>query len=115
MFQKTVKASMLRSELGLACSQEYKLDRGGQWTTRERVAYVNKTAFGNGHVSAAIVGAPGGIFTTESLNASQNLFAPAVDLSYQSPGHLLLSLTYEGEFGSGYTSNSVIGKLGWAF
>ena len=115
MFQKSINASMLRSELGLSCMQEYELASGGQLVSRETVAYVNKTPFGTGSTTAAIVGAPGGTFTAETLNSSLNLVSPAIELFYQAPNHVTLSLTYEGEFGSGYRSNSVIGNLGWAF
>jgi uncharacterized protein with beta-barrel porin domain len=115
MHQTSQTSSLLRSELGAACIQTHRFDGGGIFIAREQLSYVNKKTFNTGNVQAQIVGAPGGFFTVETLTGLQNLVAPGVELFYQTASRFFVSGTYEGEFGSGYTANGFLIKLGKTF
>jgi uncharacterized protein with beta-barrel porin domain len=115
MNQKGNDSSLLRSELGAASFQTFNQENGSIFVIKEKLSYVNKKTFGTGSATAAILGAPGGLFNVETLTGLQNLVAPALELFYQTASNVFVSATYEGEFGSGYTSNSVLAKIGKAF
>jgi uncharacterized protein with beta-barrel porin domain len=115
MSQKAHTSSLLRSEVGLAAFQTHTACNGGLFVIREKLSYVNKKPFHSGRVTAAIVGAPGGSFTVETLTGTQNMVSPGLELYYQTPSDVFISATYEGEFGSGYRSNSILAKIGKAF
>ncbi len=116
MRQKSLTSTLMRTELGFSLYQAHRFYSGALFIARESASYVYKKPFdGNGQVAAAIVGAPGGIFTVETLTVSQDLFAPGLELFYRTRGGTFGSLTYEGEFGSGFWSNTVIAKAGKEF
>jgi uncharacterized protein with beta-barrel porin domain len=116
MTQKAHTSSLLRSEAGLACYQTRKFSNGGVFIAKEYLSYVNQTPCGgNGHVSAAIVGAPGGTFTVVTLTETQNLASPGFELLYRSREAAFASLAYEGQFGTQYWSNTIVLKAGKEF
>ncbi len=116
MHQRSQTTTLMRTELGFSAYQTHKFSNGALLIARESASYVYKKPFdGNGQVAVAIVGAPGGIFTVETLTVSQDLFAPGLELFYRTRGGTFGSLTYEGEFGSGFWSNTVIAKAGKEF
>jgi outer membrane autotransporter protein len=115
MHQSSDTNSFLRSEGGLAAIQTCKKDAGGFFLARESVSYVNKKPFGLGKTQAAIVGAPGGFFTVETLTDMQNLVSATAELAYETANQTAISLLYEGEFGSGFISNSLLAKLSTSF
>lgn len=114
MHQDSQRSSMLRSEVGLASFQVCNVGSGGMVVFREKLSYVNKAPFQTGKVTAAIVGEPGS-FTVETFTTNQSLVAPGFELFFRSRGGFFASANYEGEFGSGYRSNSVFAKLGVEF
>lgn len=107
MHQKAHNSSLLRSEIGLSCFQMHVGSKDDHLVVREQLSYVNKKMFKTGRVQAAIVGAPGGTFVVESLTKTQNLIAPGLEIFYQTRYKSSISLTYEGEFGSGYRANNI--------
>jgi len=116
MHQNAQTTLLMRTELGLSAYQTRKFSNGALLIVRESASYVYKKPFGrNGHITAAIVGAPGGTFFVETLTNSQNLFAPGLEAFYRTRGGAFASLTYEGEFGSGFWSNTLILKAGKEF
>lgn len=104
---------MLRTEAGFNgyVTRSY---QGGVFIARGKVSYVYKKPHHVGQVNAAIVGAPGS-FTVESFTSAQNLVSPSLELFWQSKWGGYLSVTYDGEYGSGYTSNQFYGTLGIYF
>jgi outer membrane autotransporter protein len=115
MRQKANTSSLLRSEVGLAAYQTHTSCGGAMLIVKEKLSYVNKKTFHTGRATAAIVGAPGGTFTVDTFTGLQNLISPGLEIFYQTASNVFMSAAYEGEFGSGYRSNSVIAKLGKAF
>ncbi len=116
MHQKSQTSLLMRTELGVSAYQTWKFRNAALLIVRESASYVYKKPFGsNGQVTAAIVGAPGGSFTVETLTNSQDLFAPGLEAFYRTRNGVFASLTYEGEFGSGFWSNTVIAKAGKEF
>lgn len=108
-------SALLRSEAGVTLRQQKILEEGGEFFAEESIAYVNKQPFGTSNIQAAIVGTPGGFFNFTTLNTNQSLFSPTVSLTYASKKGVAFSLSYEGEFGSGYLSNSITGRLSLSF
>ena len=106
-------SSMLRSEAGLNVYQNLNFS-WGIIAFREKISYVNKKLFGVGRLTAAVVGAPG-FFTVEALGPAQNLVSPAFEFFVKGANGWFGSLSYEGEFGSRYLSNTIFGKLGKYF
>ncbi len=116
MQQQGRTGSLLRSEIGLSCYQSLCFIDRGVFIARESLSYVNQTPFwNNGFVTAAILGAPGGVFTVETLTATQNLIAPGLELFYQSKRGPFVSLTYEGEFSGLFWNQTAIIKGGLEF
>lgn len=113
MHQRHRTSSMLRSEVGMNGYESWK-GNWGVFILRETLSYVNKKPFNTGKIRASIVGAPGS-FTVESFTKAQNLFSPALEVFYRATNGGFCSLTYEGEYGSGYSSNEVIGEVGIFF
>ncbi len=111
MHQKAHNSSLLRSEIGLSCFQMHVGSKDNHLVVREQLSYVNKKMFKTGQVQAAIVGAPGGTFVVESLTKTQNLIAPGLEIFYHTRHKSSISLTYEGEFGSGYRANNITLKF----
>lgn len=107
-------SSMLRTEAGLnGC---YSNSYGwGSFLFRSKASYVNKSPRKTGTMNASIVGSPQGGFTVEAFTENQNLFSPSVEFFFLSKRGGYLSILYDGEFGSGYRSNEVLGKLGIYF
>jgi len=106
--------SMLRSQGGMNCYQTW----DGTWGTLvllESLSYVNRSGFGIGQMNnVAFIGADNG-FSVVSFTKTQNLVAPAAEISYRGRRNGTFSLSYQGEFGSGYKSNAVLVKFGKLF
>ncbi len=113
MEQKGKTSSMLRSEVGVYTYQQFQGDFG-RIVLREGASYVNKKPFNVGKITAALVVAGGG-FLVDSFEGTQNLFAPSLELFYRSNGDVFTGLTYYGEFGSGYVSNTGQAQVGMNF
>jgi uncharacterized protein with beta-barrel porin domain len=106
-------SSMLRSEVGLNSYQT----RHGDWglcIVKESLSYVNKVPFSTGKTPAAIIGASGN-FTVENFTATQNLISPSAEIFFSSRKGAFISVSYEGEFGSGYRTNQILLRIGHYF
>jgi len=111
MSQKSHVSSMLQSQVGLRFYQAF--ERGCSiFGIREMGSYINRLPFGTGTVTATIAGAFDAM-TLRSLTHVQNLGAVTVDLFAQigQRRQVTLTLGYEGEYGSSYTSNEVIASV----
>lgn len=106
-------SSMLRLETGL---NGYKTTTytWGIFIAQAKLSYIYKNPHNVGHIKAAIVNAPAS-FVAEAFTANQSLFSPAIELFWQTNWNGYASISYDGEFGSGYTSNQFYGKIGYAF
>ncbi len=104
---------MLRLETGL---NGYKTTTysWGVFIAQAKLSYVYKKPHHVGHLNAAIVSAPAS-FVVEAFTAEQNLVSPAIELFWQTNWNGFASISYDGEFGSGYSSNQFYGKLGYSF
>ncbi len=107
-------SSILRSEAGVHLYQTWN-QCSGTWILKESVAYINKQPFNVGSMTASIVGAPGS-FSLNSFENNQSLFTPGIEILYRSnEQRAMVSLSYDGEFGSGYISNEVQLRIGKYF
>ncbi len=104
---------MLRLETGLN-GYNTSIHSWGIFIVQGKLSYVYKKPHHVGHINAAIVGAPGS-FVVETLTSHQSLFSPAIELYWQAHWNIYGSISYDGEFGSGYTSNQFYGKIGYSF
>lgn len=113
MHVRSQTSSMFRSVLGVNFYEE--IER--QWgicAARQALSYVYQKPFSVGKVSSFIVGQPGS-FTVETFLHAQHLFSPVAEFFLQRNNGLFGSVTYVGEFGSGYFANEVLGKIGFIF
>lgn len=106
-------SSMLQSEAGVMLYFTKTYEKS-TWTLWDKVSYINRAPFGTGTMTANLVGFPGS-FSLASLNANQSLFSESIELLWQSHKGAYGSLQYEGEFGSGWMSNQIIGTIGKQF
>ncbi len=106
-------SAMFRTELGLNFYEKLEWETG-ILIARQAVSYINKEPFSVGDVNAVIVGQPGS-FTVETFQGTQHLFSPKAELFLKWDQGFFLSGMYQGEFGSGYRSNEIIGKIGCFF
>lgn len=106
-------SSMLRLETGL---NGYKTATysWGVFIAQAKLSYVYKKPHHIGHLNAAIVGAPGS-FVVEAFTAQQSLISPALELFWKTNWNGYGSISYNGEFGSSYTSNQFYVKIGYSF
>ncbi len=104
---------MLRSETGL---NGYKTTTfsWGIFIAQAKLSYIYKKPHHVGHLNAAIVSAPAS-FVVEAFTTEQSLISPAVELFWQTNWNIFSSASYNGEFGSGYSSNQFYGKIGYSF
>jgi uncharacterized protein with beta-barrel porin domain len=104
---------MLRFETGL---NGYKTTtyNSGILIVQGKLSYVYKKPHNVGYLNATIAGAPGSFFV-EAFTAEQNLISPAIELFWQTKWNGYASISYDGEFGSGYSSNQFYGKIGYSF
>ncbi len=111
VFSKT--SWMLRFETGLSGfdTTEYSW---GIFIIQAKLSYVYKKPHDVGYLKAAIVAAPTS-FIVESFTSTQNLISPALELFWQTKGNIYGSVSYNGEFGSGYSSNQFYAKIGYSF
>ncbi len=104
---------MLRLETGLngyhttTCSW-------GVFIAQAKLSYVYKKPHHVGYLNAAIVSAPSSLIV-EAFTAQQSLISPGVELFWQANWNGYGSISYDGEFGSGYSSNQFYGKIGYSF
>jgi hypothetical protein len=107
-------SSILRSEVGIHFYQEWRGDWGA-CILKETAAYLNKQPFHVGTLRASIVGSPGS-FGVSSFEQNQSLFTPGLEILYRSwRNNAMVSLSYNGEFGSGYSSNELQLRIGKYF
>jgi uncharacterized protein with beta-barrel porin domain len=108
-------SKLLRFEAGINAYETW-VRKWGSCIVRETLSYVLRKPYHVGTVNAAIVGAPGS-FTVYSFTKEQNILSPGIEIFFKHKKGGFFSLTYDGEFsfGSGYTSNEVIGKVGIYF
>lgn len=104
---------MLRFETGLNGYNTATYD-WGVFIVQAKLSYVYKKPHHVGHLNAAIVSAPAS-FVVEAFTTEQHLFSPAIELFWQTNGNVYGSISYDGEFGSGYNSNQFYGKIGYSF
>lgn len=104
---------MLRFETGL---NGYKTAtyNWGIFITQAKLSYIYKKPHNVGHINAAIVNAPVS-FGVEAFTAEQSLISPAIEFFGQTNWNGYASISYNGEFGSGYRSNQFYGKIGYSF
>ena len=104
---------MLRFETGL---NGYKTTTysWGIFIAEAKLSYVYKKPHHVGHVNAAIVNSSTS-FVVEAFTAEQSLISPAIELFWQTNWNGYGSISYDGEFGSGYSSNQFYGKIGYSF
>jgi len=107
-------SAILRSEAGLRFYQEWNWD-WGTCILKETAAYINKQPFHVGAMTAAVVGAPGS-FSVTSFTKNQSLFTPGIEILFRScEQSAMVSLSYDGEFGSGYMANELQVRVGKYF
>lgn len=104
---------MLRFETGL---NGYKTTTysWGIFIAQGKLSYVYKNPHNVGRLNAAIVNAPAS-FIVEAFTSHQSLVSPALELFWQTNWNGYGSISYDGEFGSGYYSNQFYGKIGYSF
>ncbi|MGE0670435.1 MAG: autotransporter domain-containing protein, partial [Parachlamydiales bacterium] len=104
---------MLRFETGL---NGYKTTtyNWGIFIAQAKLSYVFKKPHRVGRIDAAIVNAPAS-FVVEVFTTEQSLISPAIELFWQTNWNGFGSISYDGEFGSGYNSNQFYGKIGYSF
>lgn len=86
----------------------------GIFIAQAKLSYIYKKPHNVGHLNAAIVNAPASFFV-EAFTDEQSLVSPALELFWQTNGNIYGSISYNGEFGSGYSSNQFYGKIGYSF
>lgn len=103
--QKANHASLVRMEAGF---RFYETISYASWRliAEEKGSYVNKTPYGIGTIDANIVGFPGS-FTVETLSDPQHLAAVEIALIFEPlcNDRPYGSISYQGEFGSGFESH----------
>lgn len=99
---KKNNSSMLRSEGGLNLFQTMAFDCG-ILTIQEKAAYINKTPFHVGHVTAAIVGLDSAL-EVDALPKSFHSGTWGIELFFAGRAGLFGSLSYDGEVGNGLIS-----------
>ena len=114
MKQSRSMSELLRTEIGAHFYEDWMWE---SWAIilKEKLSYICQKGFGLGTLSRmAILGAPDGL-TVTTFTSAQHLFSPALELFMKWEDRWFFSVNYEGEFGSGYTTNEVSGKLGYYF
>jgi uncharacterized protein with beta-barrel porin domain len=104
---------MLRFETGL---NGYKTAtyNWGVFIAQAKLSYVYKKPHRVGRLNAAIINAPAS-FAVEAFTTEQSLVSPGIELFWQANWNGYGSISYDGEFGSGYSSNQFYGKIGYSF
>lgn len=104
---------MLRLETGLNGYKTMEFDFG-VFITQAKLSYVYKKPHRVGHINATIINASSG-FSVEAFTSSQNLISPGIELFLRTHWNGYMSISYDGEFGSGYASSQFYGKIGYTF
>ena len=104
---------MLRFETGLN-GYNTTTYSSGTLIARAKLSYVYKKPHHVGHLNAAILTAPAS-FVVEAFTFEQSLISPAIEIFWQTKWNGYGSISYNGEFGSGYSSNQFYGKIGYSF
>lgn len=86
----------------------------GIFIAQAKLSYIYQQPHNVGRLNAAIINAPTS-FIVQAFTSSQNFFSPAVELFWQTNWNGYGSISYDGEFGSGYSSNQFYGKMGYSF
>jgi uncharacterized protein with beta-barrel porin domain len=108
MRQKSNTSSMLQSEAGVRFYQSI-CKSYGRFGCREGASYMNRVPFGTGKITTAIVGSSAFV-TLQSFTKVQNLGAINIDFFAElgKKQDILVTLGYEGQFGSSYIFNEVL-------
>lgn len=106
-------SSMLRFETGMNGYKTLYYD-WGTFIAQTKLSYVYKKPYNVGHLNASIINAPAS-FVVEAFTVEQSLISPAIELFWQTHQNIYGSISYNGEFGSGYNSQQFYGKIGYAF
>lgn len=104
---------MLRFETGFNGYNTITYD-WGVFILEGKISYVYKNPHNVGNINAAIINAPT-TFGVEAFTSHQSLISPALELFFQTNWNGFFSLSYNGEFGNGYSSNQFYGKMGYSF
>jgi Autotransporter beta-domain len=104
---------MLRFETGLNGFKKTNC-RWGIFIAQTKLSYVFKKPHNIGYLNTAIINAPTS-FAIEAFTSSQSLVSPGLELFFQTNWNGYASISYDGEFGSGYRSNQFYGKIGYSF
>ena len=109
--QSARTSSMVRSETGFKFCAEWE-QSWGKISLREKTSYVFEKPFNSGNITANFVGMPSS-FTVVGINKNLNLGVVGLGVStfIGKKRPLVLTLDYEGEFGSRYKSNQLIVTL----
>ena len=113
--QKALTTSLLQSQAGVRFYNEF-FCSWGIFGAKEEVSYLNRTLFGSGKVKAALIGSRD-YFSLDAFSKTQNLVGLNIEL-FVRPECLsgcVLSLDYDGEFGSELESNLAILKISFDF
>lgn len=113
--QTAQHSSFLRTEAGIRFYETF-LCNSWMFTLEEKGSYVYRHPYQLGTVNAFLVGSPGS-FTVETLTSADNLGAVALSFIFEPLKTSLPSgsLSYHGEFGSGYQSHQINGDITWSF
>ncbi|MDP1608295.1 MAG: autotransporter outer membrane beta-barrel domain-containing protein [Chlamydiales bacterium] len=113
--QTAQHSSFLRTEAGIRFYETFLCD-SWMFTIEEKGSYVYRHPYQLGTVNAFLVGSPGS-FTVETLTSADNLGAVSLSFIFEPLKTSLPSgsLSYHGEFGSGYQSHQINGDITWSF
>jgi uncharacterized protein with beta-barrel porin domain len=106
-------SSTLQTEIGVNTYFQWKREFGF-FVVQNKFSYILRTPFGVGNRSVNIVGSPGS-FNVVAFTQNQSLFSPSLELTWCKNNGLYGAVVYEGEFGSGWTSNEIVGRIGKVF
>ena len=114
MLQPGSTSEFLRAEIGVNIYESW-MWSWGACILKEKLSYLNRKGFGLGTISGVTIPGASQSFTVETFTDDQNLVSPALELFFRGKKDVFFSLEYEGEFGSGYSSNQITGKIGAFF
>ena len=107
-------SEFLRGEIGVNVYESW-MWAWGACILKEKLSYLNRKGFGLGTISGVTIPGASRSFTVETFKDDQNLISPSLELFFRGKGGVFFSLNYDGEFGSGYTSNEIMGTIGVFF
>lgn len=113
MQQDSSVSSLFQTQVGCALYESW--DKSwGKLIFKQSLNYVYQKPLGVGRITAAIVDVPGS-FVVEAFSHALNLISPGVEIFYCTPQNYFFSLNYNGQFGSGFRLNGIMGEFGIFF